>query len=118
MAHQIRAFLDEPRVDAAVHAVLERMETLTVPEGAQISGPLQGERYVFTGTLASMPRSRAKEIVEGAGGRVSSSLSTETDFLVQGAGGGSKAARAAELGVEILTEQEVLDRLEALGIGS
>jgi len=49
---------------------------------------------------------------------VSSSLSTETDFLVRGVGGGSKAARAAELGVEILTEQEFLDRLDALGIGS
>lgn len=118
MAHQIRAFLGEPRVEVAVQALLERMETLTVPEGAQISGPLQGERYVFTGTLESMPRSRAKEMVEGAGGRVSSSLSTETGFLVRGVGGGSKAARAAELGVEILTEREFLDRLDALGIGS
>ena len=118
MAHQIRAFLDEPRVEAAVQAVLERMETLTVPEGAQISGPLQGERYVFTGTLESMPRSRAKEMVEGAGGRVSNSLSTETDFLVRGVGGGSKAVRAAELGVQILTEEEFLDHLGALGIGS
>jgi DNA ligase (NAD+) len=119
VAAQIRSFLDDPQVDAAVRAVIEQMKALTVvPQGAQVFGPLQGERYVFTGTLELVPRSRAKEIVEEAGGRASDSLSSDTDFLVRGVGGGSKAARAAEIGVEILTEQEFLDRLGALGIRS
>ena len=118
MAEQIKAFLQEPRVAASMSLVFARMEALMVPEHVGASGPLEGKRYLFTGTLDSMSRSRAKEIVEAAGGRTTTSPSKETDYVVRGHGGGGKAERAAELGLEILTEREFLDRLKGLGIQS
>jgi len=72
------------------------------------SGPFSGKSVVFTGTLARMGRAEAKKLVESLGGRVASAISAKTDFLVQGEGGGSKRAKAAELGVTVLTEDEFL----------
>ncbi|MFH1116862.1 MAG: BRCT domain-containing protein, partial [Pseudomonadota bacterium] len=58
-----------------------------------------------TGTL-SMPRSEAKRIVQGLGGKVSGSVSRKTDFVVAGAEAGSKLDKARELGVAVLGEEE------------
>ncbi len=117
MADQIWSFLHEPRVEQAIRSLFNKMELLTVPETSKKSGPLEGERFVFTGTLESMSRGRAKYLVEAAGATVSATVSKATDFLVVGTGGGSKAARARELGVAILTEVDFLTRLTELRIG-
>jgi DNA ligase (NAD+) len=77
---------------------------------AGIGGPLAGKTLVFTGTLESIGRSEAKRLAEGAGARVASSVSAKTDFLVVGADAGSKAKKAAELGVAVLSEGEFLER--------
>ncbi|TDJ79529.1 MAG: NAD-dependent DNA ligase LigA, partial [Planctomycetota bacterium] len=61
-------------------------------------GAFQGQTVVFTGTLASMTRAEAKQVVEDQGGRVASSVSSKTDFLVQGGKPGSKAKKAREVG--------------------
>jgi len=73
------------------------------------SGPLSGKSVVFTGALERMTRAEAKRLVETAGGRVTSSLSASTDLLVRGAAAGSKARKAAELGVATIGEQEFLE---------
>ncbi len=112
MASQIRSFLEDPKSHAAIQAVFERMIQLDVPEVRQGEGPLSGRRFVFTGTLQSMTRARAKQSIEALGARASSSVSKETDFVVAGEGGGSKLERARELGVTILTEGEFLDQLK------
>ncbi len=116
MAGQIRSFLDDPRIDEAVRAVVGKMESLSVPAVERRSGPLAGERFVFTGTLESMSRARAKRLVEEAGAKTTPTVSNETDYLVRGRGGGSKARRAVELDVTILDEPTFLERLEELGI--
>jgi len=115
MSEQIRAFFGEPRNAQAIDALRARMTELTVPgqDGAQ---PLAGLRFVFTGTLESLPRSRAKRIVESAGARVTSAVSAETDFLVAGEKAGSKLVRATELGVPVLDEAAFLARLRELGL--
>lgn len=118
MADQIRSFLHDPRTRASVRALFARMEALTVPTPSAAPRPWEGQRFVFTGTLESMPRSRAKQIVEAAGGRAGSAVSKETDLLVEGTGGGAKGARARELGIPIWTEEDFLDRIEALGLES
>lgn len=73
--------------------------------------PLQGKRFVLTGSLESMPRSRAKALLEQAGGKVQDSVSRQVDFLVAGSNPGSKLDKARDFGVEILGEQEFLSLL-------
>lgn len=70
--------------------------------------PLRGKTFVLTGTLANFERDRAKELIERRGGKVASSVSSKTDYLVVGASPGSKLAKARELGVTTLNENEFL----------
>ena len=66
---------------------------------------------MFTGTLESTTRAEAKKLVEDAGGRVVSSISAKTDFLVQGGKPGSKAKKAEGLGVQVLLEEDFRSQL-------
>jgi DNA ligase (NAD+) len=66
-----------------------------------------GTSFVLTGTLDSLTRDEAKELIESAGGKVSSSISKKTDFLVSGEKAGSKLNKAQELGVKIINENEL-----------
>lgn len=75
------------------------------------AGKLEGKIFVFTGTLRSFTRDEAKERVESLGGHVASSVSKNTDFVVAGEEAGSKARKARELGVRIITEDEFLKML-------
>ncbi|MFQ5416546.1 MAG: NAD-dependent DNA ligase LigA [Myxococcota bacterium] len=81
------------------------------PRGA-VDGPLLGKTFVLTGTLEGLTRTAAKRRIEGLGGKVTSALSKKTDFLVAGAAGGSKRAKAEKLGVEIL-DQAAFEKLLA-----
>lgn len=69
---------------------------------------LKGKTFVLTGTLDSLSRDEAKQCIRKAGGEVSSSVSSKTDFVVAGASPGSKADKAKELDVPILSEKDFL----------
>lgn len=73
---------------------------------AQRAGALQGQTFVLTGTLEQMGRSEAKAAIEALGGKVSGSVSKKTTYLVAGSDPGSKLARATELGVDVLNEED------------
>ena len=75
------------------------------------SGALEGKTIVVTGTLENFSRREAKEAIQSAGGRVSSSVSSKTDFVVAGASPGSKVTKAQALGVEVIDEAEFKKRL-------
>jgi DNA ligase (NAD+) len=113
MAEQIEGFFG----DAHNRAILERLEdkvTVAEAEGAA-ADILAGLKIVFTGSLERMTRRDAKQLVESLGGRVSSSVSKETAYVVVGASPGSKHDDAQRLDVTVLTEDEFLDLLRSKG---
>jgi DNA ligase (NAD+) len=77
-------------------------------ESAALKGSpaLEGKTFVLTGTLEKYKREEAKEIIESLGGKVSSSVSKNTDYLLAGTEAGSKLAKAKELGVKVIDENE------------
>jgi len=80
-------------------------------EGAareQTAQPLAGMTVVLTGTLPTLGRDQAKEMLEAAGAKVSGSVSKKTSYVVAGAEAGSKLAKAEELGVPVLDEAGML----------
>ena len=88
--------------------VLEALATLVAAEDfrapAIVDSPLAGKTVVFTGTLDNMSRGEAKARAEALGAKVAGSVSKKTDYVVVGADAGSKAKKAAELGVTVLDE--------------
>jgi DNA ligase (NAD+) len=93
--------------------VLRRMKQLGIrPKSEKISRekaaelPLAGKTFVLTGTLLSMTREGASAKIEAQGGRVSSSVSKKTDFVLAGESAGSKLEKAKELGVKVIDEAE------------
>ena len=73
---------------------------------------LQGKTFVFTGALTQFSRNETKEMTEAHGGKVSGSVSKNTDFVVVGPGAGSKLKKATELNIPVLSEAEFLDMLK------
>ncbi len=79
--------------------------------------PLSGKTFVLTGTLASMTREEAKKKIEEAGGKVLSSVSKKTDYVIAGAEAGSKLSKAEALGLSILENEDFLAFLENAEVG-
>ena len=99
----VREAFDRPATKALVED-LRRAGVRLAEERARTDGPLSGKTFVITGTLAGMSREAAKERIEALGGKVTSSVSTRTHYLVVGEGPGSKLEKAEKLGIQRLDE--------------
>ncbi|MFC7334111.1 NAD-dependent DNA ligase LigA [Rhodocista pekingensis] len=110
VADDICAFFAEKHNRDALDDLLKELEAVEdhVPPPQADGSPVAGKTVVFTGTLETMGRSEAKARAEALGAKVAGSVSGKTDYVVVGADAGSKAAKARELGLTILTEQEWL----------
>lgn len=108
-SHQVREAL---AVEAQLFAFGLHWDCPRQRAGAR---PLEGQTWVLTGALASMTRTEAQERLEALGARVTGGVSRATDWVVAGPGAGSKLRRAEELGVPVLDETALLERLEEAG---
>ncbi len=116
VAQSIRTFFDQPHNREVVEQL--RAAGIHWPEGVPADKPpqiLAGKTVVLTGTLPTMGRDEAKDLLEAAGAKVSGSVSKKTSYVVAGAEAGSKLAKAEELGVPVLDEAGLL-RLLAGGV--
>lgn len=117
MVGDIVAFFAEPKMQALLDQLTKPtgkagpLVTVTDFELPNIESPITGKTVAFTGTLETMTRSEAKARAERLGANVASSVSQKTDYVVVGPGAGSKAKKAQELGVKVITEQEWLELL-------
>ncbi|WP_300520266.1 NAD-dependent DNA ligase LigA [Aliiroseovarius sp.] len=92
-----------PRERASIDRLIALL-TIQATEAPTDDSPVAGKTVVFTGTLEKMTRAEAKARAEALGAKVSGSVSGKTDLLIAGPGAGSKARKAADLGVEIIDE--------------
>ena len=105
MANDLASFFGEPHNLAVLDELSEELDVEDAEAIAAVS-PVAGKTVVFTGTLERISRSEAKSRAESLGAKVAGSVSKNTDLVVAGPGAGSKAKRAEELGIKILTEDE------------
>lgn len=113
VAKSIRDFFEEDKNNHSIDRLRQGGVTITSTDIQQSESlTLTGKTFVFTGTLTRFTRDEAKEMVENLGGRASSSVSKNTDYVVVGENAGSKAEKARNLGVSILSEDEFLKLVE------
>ena len=104
MAHAIRGQLDEQYMREVIADL--RLIGLRFAEAGPLpsEGPLAGKTLVLTGTLPNLTREQATDMIQAAGGRVASSVSKKTDYVVAGESAGSKLEKARRLHVQVLDE--------------
>lgn len=94
--------------------LIERLKELGLKmtySSKQVSDKLNGLTFVLTGTLPTLKRDQAKEMIEQRGGKVSGSVSKKTSYVVAGEEAGSKLTKANELGITVLTEEQFLQMI-------
>ena len=112
VAEAVRDFFGEPKnrdLIAQLRAAGLQFEQDAVEKAGN---RLEGLTFVLTGTLPTMSREQAKQLIEQHGGSVTSSVSKKTDHVVAGEAAGSKLAKAEKLGVSVIDEGELLRRME------
>jgi DNA ligase (NAD+) len=105
VADDLVAFFTVEENRAALDALARRIEVEDTAPPEDSDSAVSGKVVVFTGSLETMTRAEAKATAESLGAKVTGSVSKKTDYVVIGADAGSKAKKAADLGVPVLTEQ-------------
>ena len=111
MAESVRTWLDDPTMRDLVQRLRDAGLRLDEPRAAESDGAFKGMKIVLTGTLPTLSRPEATELIENAGGKVTSSVSKATDLVVAGEEAGSKLEKAHQLGITVVDEAELLRRL-------
>lgn len=101
--------LSDAFANEAERAAIDRLVAfldIQPPEARAADSEISGKTLVFTGTLERMTRAEAKARAEAMGAKVAGSVSAKTDLVIAGPGAGSKAKKAADLGVAVIDEDE------------
>lgn len=111
-ARCIRQWFDDPASAEFIEKLKQAGVDMNAVRKTDTAGSFAGMSVVLTGTLESMSRSQAQEMIQARGGKVSGSVSGKTDLVVAGENAGSKLNRANELGIRIIGEKEFLQMFE------
>ena len=109
----VESYFRDPTARRLIEKLRAAGVNFTEPRPVATGGALSGKTVVLTGTLPTLSRTRAMELVEDAGGHVTNSVSRSTSFLVAGEDAGSKLEKARSLGVEIVDEAELMRRIKS-----
>ncbi|WP_018266115.1 NAD-dependent DNA ligase LigA [Methylosinus sp. LW4] len=109
VAEALYDFFAEPHNEREIDALLQHVTLEPMPQ-IESASPVAGMTVVFTGALERLTRDEAKAQAERFGAKISGSVSKKTDLVVAGPGAGSKLAKAKELGVEVISEEEWFSR--------
>ncbi len=108
MAKDITEFFKEEHNLRIIAKLLDYVKVEDFEDTTDYNSPLSGKTVVFTGTLEQMTRAEAKAKALSLGAKVAGSVSGSTDYVIMGSSAGSKAQKAQDLGVKILSEEEFL----------
>ncbi len=114
IAKSIRCFFDQEENRKTIQKISDggvQISSVKKTEEKE-KGSLQGKIFVLTGTLEGMTRDQAKKAIESAGGKVTGSVSKNTDYVVAGESSGSKIDKAKQLGIEIIDEAALKDLIK------
>ena len=112
VASSVHKFFDQQHNKDVVSALCSEYIRFDEEESKVASGPFVGKIVALTGTLPTLSRDQAKDLLEAAGAKVAGSVSKKTDFVVAGTDAGSKLTKAQELGINILDESGLMSMLE------
>jgi DNA ligase (NAD+) len=116
VAQDVVGFFAEKRNQDLIEEILDAGVTLSNPMAETEDQPLDGLTFVFTGELDRWTRDEVQQFVERHGGRATSSVSGQTDYVVAGPGAGSKLDEAEARDVPVLDEEAFIDLLEEQGV--
>ena len=108
MAKDVVEFFKEEHNIDTINRLLTKVTVEDFTDNTNYDSPISGKTVVFTGTLEKMTRAEAKAKAQSLGAKVAGSVSAHTDYVIEGSDAGSKAKKARELGIQILTENEFL----------
>ncbi|WP_353645456.1 NAD-dependent DNA ligase LigA [Mesorhizobium sp. WSM2239] len=111
VAEAIVEFFAEEHNREVLDALLKEVTPLDEARFGEVSSPVSGKTVVFTGSLERMSRDEAKAMAEKFGAKVAGSVSKKTDLVVAGPGAGTKLKQAAELGIEVIDEDQWFERV-------
>ena len=112
MAREVAAFFARQSARDLVERLTELGLNMTAHKKEEASQKLSGATFVLTGTLPTMSRKEASQLIESHGGKVSSSVSKKTSYVLAGEEAGSKLEKANALGIPVVTEAQLLAMLE------
>ncbi|HEX7918271.1 MAG TPA: BRCT domain-containing protein, partial [Gemmatimonadales bacterium] len=111
IAEAVVEFFADERTKKLVERLRKAGVNFTEPDVVDSEGPFKGLNVVLTGTLPTLSRKEAGQLIEKAGGRVTGSVTKQTNIVVAGDDAGSKLEKAKELGIEVIDEAELLRRV-------
>lgn len=111
MANEIVSFFSDEHNQKILDDLLQHITVVDAVKSDEASGPLAGKKIVLTGTLTNYTRDEMRDILEGLGARVQSSVSPKTDIVLAGTDAGSKLQKAIDLGIEVWSESDIEELL-------